>query len=226
MNLAAIIPESGAEAGAFFLPNEHLLGLVKYAASAEVQSRISLGSLGEVVVYPQNRGYTARVPDWSVFCRSRAAAFQVAPGLGPTADGHGAERDIGELLWIAAFHLSDGRLPVGSSKYDVIKLRHWPNLSRLPSSTAVMQLCALLARRPSALHLARKLLNVGEADAYRFYSAALASGAVELVSRAPAQNDADRGPAPPPPAEPIAERASKNSEQSLLRNLWNKIAGL
>ncbi len=213
-------------AAEFYLPNEHFLGLAKYAAGAEVVSRISLGGMGEVVIDPQRRTYTSFVPDWQVFCRAKASAFQVQPGQGAYAAGHAPSRDVAELLWIAAFHLSDGRLAMGSSKYDVIRLLHWPNFSRLPSTVAAMQLCALLARRPSALHLARKLLNVSEADAYSFYSAALASGAVELVSRAPAQNDSDGGPPLPPMPEPIAGHAARKNEQSLLRNLWNKISRL
>jgi hypothetical protein len=123
----------------FYLPNEHFLGLAKYAAGAEVVSRISLGGMGEVVIDPQRRIYTSFVPDWQVFCRAKASAFQVQPGQGASAAGHAPPRDVAELLWIAAFHLSDGRLAMGSSKYDVIRLLHWPNFSRLPSTVAAME---------------------------------------------------------------------------------------
>jgi hypothetical protein len=205
-------------AGDTFSPEGHFLGLAQRAVAGDAIVCISMGEMGEVLIDPRRRRYSASIPDPEAFFTAPADRFESHPGQGPSASGYGPERDVAELLWIAAYHASAGRLPAGCSRFDVIRLAHWPNLSRLPADPSAMSFCALLSRRPSAVHVARKLVRASEADAYRFYSAALSAGALETVSRAPGRIEAE------PEAEP--EPAAPSGGQSVLRQLWNKIAGL
>lgn len=209
---------SASSAGDTFSPDSHFLGLAQRAIAGDAIVCISLGEMGEVVIDPKRRLFSASIPDAKAFFTAPADRFESRPGQGPSASGHGPERDVGELLWIAAYHASAGRLPAGCSRFDVIRLAHWPNLSRLPADPSTMNFCALLSRRPSAVHVARKLVRASEAEAYRFYSAALSAGALETVSRAPGRTE------PEPEADP--EPAAPSAGQSVLRQLWNKIAGL
>lgn len=203
-----------------FSADECFLGLAQRIASDETITHVFLKDVGEVVIDPLRRRYTAFIPKPEAFYQTSPGGFQTAAAKTASFPGF-PERDLAELLWSAAYHASAGRLLAGSSKYDVVKLQYWPNLSRLPLTPNTMRLCAFLSRRASAIHLARKLLGIDEAEAYRFYNAALSAGALELVSRAPARNQAE-----PEPMEEAAPAANQSSERSVLRLLWNKVSRL
>ena len=209
-----------------FSADRHFLGLVQRVASGSVITRISLDDHGEVVIDPNLRRYSCALTNPTLFYRSPAASFRVAPNQSVSVLDHGRARDLAELLWIAAYHAANGRLLTGCSKYDVVRLQYWPNLSRLPQSPNTMRLCAFLSRRPSAIHLARKLVGVDEGEAYSFYSAGLSAGALELVSRAPARNQGEPDSAPDNAPEAAPATAAQPSDRSLLRLIWNKVSRL
>lgn len=209
---------TGAAAGAFS-PDEYFLGAAMRAAKPGAGvTRVVHEDLGEVVIDGARARYAAKVPDWVRFCTAPAASLKVST-LRVSMISPQDERDLAELLWIAGYHASIGRLPAGSNRHDILKLRHWPNLSRLPSTPDMFRLCALLARRPSSITLAGKLVDVDESTAFRFFSAAQAGGAIEVVSRA----------FDPAAAAREAEQSAQTAETSLstmLRQLWNKMTGL
>lgn len=195
-----------------FNPEQHFLGLVRRAASARTSSHICFDALGEVIIDPLTQRYVAHVKDMPRLCSTPADLFRVAPYHGQISVHMPNHRDLGELLWIAAYHASAGRLMEGCSKFDVIQLNYWPNLSRLPSTPNIMRLCALLSRRAHSINLARKLLDVSEAEAYSFYCAALSSGALKLVCKAS-----------PNPAEEVVQEAPTFT--ATLSYLWHRLIG-
>ncbi|MFA4968605.1 MAG: hypothetical protein WC540_03170 [Sulfuritalea sp.] len=216
---AAVAVQSGE--GETFAAEDYFLGLAQRVASGSTITHIFLDGVGEVIIDPLRSRYVAFMPDAEAFYLTPAASFQTAPTRTCSFPDF-PERDLAELLWTAAHHASAGRLLAGCSKYDVVKLRHWPNLSRLPATPSAMRLCAFLSRRPSALHLARKLAGVDEGEAYGFYSAALSAGVLELVSRATALSPSEAEPAP----EQAPATTRRAADQSVLRLLWSKVSGL
>ncbi len=203
-----------------FSTADGFLGIALQAAQAgHGVVRAVLESVGDVTIDLDDRSYIAQVDDWDTFCSAPAARFRVTRQSvrGPSGERW---RELSELLWIAGYHASAGRLPVEANRHAVVKLSHWPNLSRLPRTPDMHRLCALLARRPSSIHLAGKLLGVDEAQAFRFFSAAHACGAIEMVTRtreiSSAQEDDAVAAAPPP---------SETSLGSMLKQLWNKMTG-
>jgi hypothetical protein len=129
-----------------FSANDCFLGLAQRIASGNTITHVLLKDAGEVVIDPLRRRYTAFVPKPETFYLTPPGGFQTAATRTATFPGF-AERDLAELLWTAAYHASGGRLLAGSSKYDVVKLQYWPNLSRLPVTPNTMRLCAFLRRR-------------------------------------------------------------------------------
>jgi hypothetical protein len=219
MSQAAVAVQS--REGEMFAADDYFLGLAQRVACGSTITHIFLDGVGEVIIDPRRSRYVAFMPDAEAFYLTPAASFQTAPTKTCSFPDF-PERDLAELLWTAAHHASAGRLPAGYSKYDVVKLRHWPNLSRLPATPGAMRLCAFLSRRPSALHLARKLAGVDEGEAYSFYSAALSAGVLELVSRATALSPSEAEPAP----EPAPATSRRAADQSMLRLLWSKVSRL
>lgn len=151
------------------------------------------------------------------FFQAPAAQFQITP-LHETAAPPvpGSAKDIDELLWQAGFHASQGRLAEGTSRYDVVQFRCWPNLPRLSKTQNTARICALLTRHPTTIMLVHRMLDIGKDEVYRVYCAAHSAGIATVVSRDPTAKDQ---PVEPPPAEPAQGRG-------LLRSLFSKISGL
>ena len=117
--------------------------------------------------------------------------------------------NVDELLWMAGFHASGGRLMAGCNTYDVVEFLHWPNLSRLPHTPNTMRIVAMLTRHATSIALAHRLLKVEAAELYQVYSAARCAGVAQVIN----------GAAPEPALKP-------HRNQTLLSQLMAKIAGL
>lgn len=209
-----------AEDGAFSV-DETFLGVAMQAAQAgRGIVRAVLDGVGEVTIDAAERRFSAQLTDWENFCIAPVARLRVTQ-QSVRVPSNDRWRDISELLWIAAYHASAGRLPVDANRHAVVKLAHWPNLSRLPHTPDMHRLCALLARRPSSIHLAGKLVGVDETQAFRFFSAAHAAGAIEMVTRTHDISSANDSEEPAADALPPSE----TSLGSMLKQLWNKMTG-
>lgn len=88
-------------------------------------------------------------------------------------------RPIEELLWTIGF---TGYEPAsccsqkGCRPDDVIQLKRWPNLTRLPKTANTIRLVSLFSMRPTSVFLASRILKVEDDEVMRFYSAACYSG--------------------------------------------------
>jgi hypothetical protein len=100
----------------------------------------------------------------------------------------GSGKNISDLLWQSAFHVSEGRLIEGCSKYDVVQLRHWPNLTRLPVTPNAARICALLTRHPTTIMLIHRVLGIDKEEVCQIYSSAYSAGIAHMVSRSPILN--------------------------------------
>lgn len=92
-------------------------------------------------------------------------------------------RPLDELLWQCAWKMSNGRLLPGCRKDDVVKLKRWPNLTRVSSSAHSLKIAALLSAQPLSLTVAARVLNIDEKEVFQFYSAARYAGLIETVRR-------------------------------------------
>jgi hypothetical protein len=88
----------------------------------------------------------------------------------------GIGRNIDELMWQAAYYASNGRLMKGLNSDDVVHLKHWPNLSKLPCNSNTFQMAAMLTRHPTTIIFAHRVLKVPQEEINQFYSAAYCAG--------------------------------------------------
>jgi hypothetical protein len=128
----------------------------------------------------------------------------------------GNQKRIQELLWTAGFHASQGRLPDGYTKFDLIQFRHWPNLTRLPVTDHTAFICALLTRTPTTIKLVWRILEITKEEVMQVLSAAHSAGLIKTLVKTSDndQIDAELKKAKPAPVS------------GLLRSLFNKIKGL
>jgi hypothetical protein len=194
---------------------DYFLGIAQRIISSGANTQIVLEGKGEVTLYPARREYSATIPDMAEFFKAPAAQFKVTPLTGNTAPQN--PRHIGELLWQAGFHASEGRMVEGTSKYDVVQFRHWPNLPHLPKTANTARICALLTRHPMTIMLVHRQLGIEKDEVYRVYSAAHSAGLTSMVSQNPqALGDTPKNELPEPPPE----------RTGLFRSLLSKVAGL
>jgi hypothetical protein len=207
------ITNTPADIGEVVFPaSDYVLGIVQRIVSSGVNTRIALSGKGEVSIFPARREYSSNIPDAAEFFQAPSSQFEFSP-LSASAPQGG--RRIDELLWEAAFHASQGRLIEGTSKFDVVTFRHWPNLPKLSKTPNTARLCALLTRHPMTIMLVHRQLGITKEEVYRIYSAAFSSGIANIVN----QNPQAVAPAVDEPEEAV-------QKTGLFRSMFTKISGL
>jgi hypothetical protein len=158
------------------------------------------------------------------FFQAPAAQFKTSP-LGESEKPE-LPKHIGELLWQAGFHASQGRMVAGTSKYDLVQFHHWPNLPHLPKTANTARICALLTRNPMTVMLVHRQLGIDKEEVYRVYSAAYSAGIALIRNLESTTHMRAFDPATLAASqageiiEPVQERTG------LFRSLFTKISGL
>lgn len=168
-----------------FSADDCLLGLLEEAKNAGLPVSLAVPEVGEVTVDFENECFLPAIRSEVDFFSASPVDVQVKSGC----LGADQLRPLNELIWKAAYYGSAGALLEGYHLYDVVELKHWPNFTRIPHAKCCLPLCSLLARRPSSISFAHRMLKVPEADALRFYSAARASGHLRLISSQPGRSE-------------------------------------
>ena len=176
-----------------FDPADGLLGILQQLTAEKQATLVYATGIGAVAVIPDLGDYFTELSDdeLAAFCQIPATGF-TAKRLGDASRnqllGQGISgRNIEELKWRAAYHASQGRLMKGCGRDDVVLLKSWPNLTRLPAMANGVRIAALLSRFPTTVSLAHHLLKIPVAEMNEFYSAATAAGLAIAVNRKPEQ---------------------------------------
>lgn len=219
-----------AASAATFSPQDYLLGIVQRSVTAGESVRIALPGNGEIILLPAHNAFHAAVRDMAEFCRSPAALFELTPVAGDVSpSSFNSVRGIKDLLWQASFHASEGRLPHGCSRYDVVQFRYWPNLTRLSSTPNAARISALLTRHPTTIMLVHRLLGITKEEVCQVYSAAHSAGIAYVAhsfGRNPELASVEAGLASIEASEEVIAKAAAPSERGLFRALFAKISGL
>ena len=208
-------PDSGKLAR--FRAEDCLLGVVEKARDLGHPVHLAVADAGWVTVDFDNECFVPEVALESDFFRAPPEQVEVSTGSEPNPN---KARPLSELLWKSAYYGSAGALLDGYHVYDVVELECWPNLTRIPHARSCLPLCSLLARRPSSISFAHRMLRVPQADALRFYSAARAAGYLRLVSAQPGRSETGQGS----PAKQTDETGSDSSR--FWSRLFSRFSGL
>jgi len=193
----------------FFSPDDYLLNIIQRAVKNTQDIHIAISGIGNIIIQSSTGEYFDNTEDLERFCQFPISSYKVSI-LNEKyfkADKSRIGRNIDELMWVAGFYISAGRLMQGCYRDDVVELMHWPNLTRLPNSHNTMQLASLLSNHPTSITLAYRFLRIDKEEAYQFYSAARCAGLARAVNRVPEE----------PPLKP-------HRNQALLSLLLNKIS--
>lgn len=212
-------------ADAVFSATDYFLGIARRAVAFNENTHVVLPGKGEVSLFPSRKEFSATIPDMKEFFLAPAAEFKTTPLGASASPASGAARNIGELLWQAAFHASGGRMIDDTTKYDVVQFLSWPNLTRLPNTPNTARICALLTRHPTTIMLVHRKLGIAKEEVYRIYSAAYSAGIASIRNlestthlRAVDSLTAE--------ADLVAEAAAPTEKQGMFYSLFSKISGL
>lgn len=89
---------------------------------------------------------------------------------------------LDSLLWNAALLASRGRVPVGTDLMARVKLKRWPNLTRLAVFPGAVRITAFLSREPVSLVDAARILKIPQRCVFAFFTAADALGLMEQAT--------------------------------------------
>jgi hypothetical protein len=180
--------EALTEGVEYFDPGHHLIDIVRRATANRQDIIVSAEGVGHLILLSTRGEYFPSVSDLALFCKVPADRFKVevlkqGDGRLPAAGYIGS--NIDELMWCAAFHVSEGRLMEGCYRDDVVQLSVWPNLTRLPRTPNSIRLSALFTRYPTSITFAGRMLGIDRAEMFQFYSAARCAGFARALNRKP-----------------------------------------
>lgn len=166
-----------------FDPRVGLLGALREIRRGNTPSLVSIAGEEAMVVLPGQDNALLRqdmaalrracdTPDIAISVR--ALTPQDAP---PRA---ASPYSFTALLWQASLWTSRGRLMDGILADTPVRLRHWPNLTRLAPTPDAMRIAALWVRFPINLRLTVRMLNVEPARAFDFLAASHSIGVLDV----------------------------------------------
>ncbi|NWK78990.1 hypothetical protein [Aquitalea sp. LB_tupeE] len=154
-----------------------------------------------------------------------------------SAPAKGEEIRPQTLAWQLAIWTCQGRLMRGISADTPIRLRYWPNLTRLAPIPEAMRITAFLTRTPVNLKLITRLLKVPPEHLFNYLAAAYGIGILDLPNRNTTLQVMSTEPVRPPPRKEAAAAVSATDTApasiqtapgsgSLLSRLLKKVIGL
>lgn len=176
-----------------FNPEEYLINILLRAVANKQDISVSTASGDKVAIFPARGDYYSFVNDMAAFCISNIddLVVKVLTDLDINEIRKDKEhgRNFDELLWQASYYASQGRLIEGCRREDVVELRYWPNLTRLPCPSSSVVIAALLTRYPTSITLASRILGVPMSEMLEFYSAAYSAGFIKVHNRSMQSHD-------------------------------------
>ena len=213
----------------YYTPAHFLQGLVARAIAhaREIGRPVRIDGLhGPALVLDphEGRAWTAQSPNAlralaQLPTRGTLALAGVDAEAGLPAEA--TMRSLESLEWDLALWASRGRLPRGTSLEHPVRLRGWPNLTRLSIPPEALRIAGLWSRSSPSLRETLDSLDIPQRYVFAFYSACAALGHVEQIiepaTSPTGSSHADPAPAPRPSAAP--------SGRSLFGRLVNRLRG-
>jgi hypothetical protein len=144
-------------------------------------------------------------------------ALRVEAAVASSCDASPVPADA--LLWNVALWTARGRLRRGIALDTPVRLRRWPDFTRMTETPHAMRIAALLVGTPMTPRALCAKLAIPQRQVFSFLSAAASIGLVDRVARDGSARTAADTPAAAPPRPAAAERGL------LARILGRLIAG-
>jgi len=187
MGAATLRNQSTQASQGSFDPERYIINVIKRAIANQQNIKITLKNVGDIILLSKRGECIVGTKNLEQMCVADIDQLEVSVLDKTELEKYASVigRNIDELLWCAAFHASKGRLMKGCFRDDVVKLRHWPNVTRIPVTPNTMRIIALLTGHPTSIVLAKHLLKIDIGELHQFYSAAHCAGIAHVLNRKP-----------------------------------------
>lgn len=166
-----------------FDPKQGLLGLLINSQSQKIPCIINIANHSIIVLPEEDYVFASceieklrelsQNPDQIITSRQLTPADQI--------DKNNAQL-LSSLLWQMALWMARGRLINNIDSTTQIRIRHWPNLTRLAPINNSLRIAAFLVRSPTNLRILVKMLNIPPEDIFNFIAASYSIGILKIVS--------------------------------------------
>ncbi|VAW85377.1 hypothetical protein MNBD_GAMMA16-1660 [hydrothermal vent metagenome] len=150
-------------------------------------------------------------PKYCTTVKIRLYTSMDSNNLEERANHHGSTENFDSFMWKIALWTARGRLPSGTSLTTPVKLKHWPNLTRVQNIPNIMRIATLLGDQPRPLPLVAKVLNIPQRHVFSFYTAMHSIKLAEPVNSC--QVDSSNIP------------VTKNKQRSLFGRILKRLTG-
>lgn len=204
-------------------PSFFLLGHVRRAYRMGIEHacvvRLSNPAFQQIEIYPFAQRAVCSASSATLFgagrlpISEREVNFELlrdAPHFPP--EGIKAER-LDSLIWRLGLWASRGRLPAGTALDMPVRIRLWPNLTRLQIPPHAVRILGLWSRRPTSLRETTRLLGIPQRYVFGVYSACAAIEVIQLPE------DKDQAVLAQVAAPPLVEHKKRGLFRMLLSKL-------
>ncbi|NOY73505.1 MAG: hypothetical protein GXP14_14255 [Gammaproteobacteria bacterium] len=188
---------------AFYNPSDFLQARLQWATETAnnegiaLQITIKVNNDWKVIIFlPQSKriinglsDFQLRVvctaPKYCTAVKVKRFSTEDSKNLEDRANNHGSVESLKPFMWKVALWTARGRLPVGTSLTTPVKLKHWPNLTRLQNTPNIMRIATIISDQPRPLPLVAKVLNIPQRHVFSFYAAMCSIKLTESVETSP-----------------------------------------
>ncbi len=205
----------------YFDPRRGLLGALLEVRRHRTPSLVSIGGRPAVIALP-NQDSALLVQELSAVrqaCDESASDISVRPLTQADRPQRAIPHSFTALLWQVALWTSHGRLMEGVHPQTPVRLRHWPNLTRLAPVPEAIRIAAFWVRSPVNLRLSVRMLNIPARHIFDFLAACHSIGILEIH-----ETGAELAAVPPRPEAPVP--AEHKERGGLLSRLLRRVAGM
>jgi hypothetical protein len=212
-----VLPESIER----FDPHQGLLFMLGDIRRRRIPSVVSIAGQDAIIALP-GQDNALLLQDMAAIrraCDVSSVTVSVRPLTPTDMPPPAVSQNLTALLWQTSLWTSQGRLMEGIHPETLVRLRQWPNLTRLAPIPEAMRIAAFWVRFPVNLHLTVKMLNIPPRYVFDFLAAANAIGILDVPDSG--TQCVSKPPLPQP--HPTAEQKERGS---LLSRLLRKVVGL
>ncbi|WP_239350230.1 alpha-glucan phosphorylase [Snodgrassella communis] len=220
-----------------------LLGMVKKLAKQTEDTAILFENKPVLIVFPSVEKVLLAVESDALqqLCMQTDVEWQTkaVPASAPTAQLHDkAKLTLQACIWQLSIWTARGRLIDPITPDTVIKLKAWPNMTRMAYLPESMRLSAFLVRTPVALNTLYKLLPVSLEDVLNYIAATYSIGSLIIeqpLTHSAAQQEKEMvltRKAPQPATKSAAgahtaehNESDENKPKGLLARLMGRLRG-
>jgi hypothetical protein len=186
------IPPENPEAGEklFYHPERYLQQIVQKAiAEAKREQKVAqleIPGNGKLLILPQSQCIITSLNDRSLRLRTflEAGAGDITMRLLDESEeqlkkGAAVTTPIDAFLWKLTLWSARGRLPEGTDLHQPLRLRRWPNFTRLLGIPQFLRIAAYWSETSDSLLHTVEILSIEQRFVFSFYSACLVLGLIE-----------------------------------------------